>query len=128
LHARLTDRDDTRPLAILKSAVRLHPPRPTLPAGIVRHLLDRLDRPGRRTYVRLLSMFVDGIAPHRVELVEPRFAAVLPAAHALTRPQSQPGAPTALAAALALRPPQARALFAHDDSPIPNSNNETISR
>jgi hypothetical protein len=97
LLARLSDRDDTRFLALLKSAVRLHPPRRGLPEGIVRRLLERLDRPSRRTYVRLLSMFVDGAAPHRVELVEPRFAAVPAAdlstlsADEFTWPQSQPG-------------------------------------
>lgn len=83
LLARLSERDDTRFLALLKSAVYRAAPRSGLPEGLVRHLLDRLDRPSRRTYVRLLSMFVDGTAPHRVELVEPRFAAV-PAADLAT--------------------------------------------
>jgi hypothetical protein len=96
LLARLSERDDTRFLALLKSAVYRAAPRRGLPEGLVRHLLDRLDRPSRRTYVRLLSMFVDGAAPHRVELVEPRFAAI-PAADLATLtpddftwPQSQP--------------------------------------
>lgn len=76
LFARRGSRSDTRFLAVLKAAVREHPPQAVLPRNLVVGLLKNLDNPSRRLYGTLDKVLAEGLPLARAEALEPRFAEI----------------------------------------------------
>lgn len=79
LFARRGSRNDTRFLAILKSAVRDGLPQTVLPRNLVAGLLKNLDDPSRRLYGALDKVLAEGLPLARVESLDSRLAAIAPA-------------------------------------------------